>query len=259
MHFRWNRDTLIDKYMDTPNSVLTAVGEPISSASHALNGITSTAADSPRKRVRHSVSPPSPPSAARACGVCFDDCGDDDRSFRCGHLFCRECWTMYLTDKVFQEGQCAIRCMGVGCKALVDETFLNDLVDEACVLRSVILNSTDGVVDLTHRHSSHSLYRRPFFCMATSWKASVSDSYISNNSDFRFCPHPSCEQAVSCPGARGSFLLTQVPSVECGGEPSHSFCFGCGLDQSHIPVICKIATLWVNSKDSGTDEWIKVC
>ena len=133
MHFRWNRDTLIDKYMDTPNSVLTAIGEPVSSTSHAPNGIVPE--DTPRKRVRHSVSPPSPPSAARTCGVCYDACTDDDVPFRCGHIFCKDCWATYLTGKIISEGQCVMRCMGDRCKTVVDEAFLRGIVDEPYMQR----------------------------------------------------------------------------------------------------------------------------
>lgn len=90
-----------------------------------------------------------------------------------------------------------------------------------------------------------------------SFKTLVLQSYVSANPDYRFCPHPSCTEIIHCPGARGSALLAYVPTVECG--KSHAFCFGCGMDSSHQPVICPIAAKWMIAKeDSGTSQWIKV-
>lgn len=135
MQFRWNRDSLIEKYMDAPSTVLGSVGEPEPTDTQISNSLAS--AHFPRKRTRHSLSPPSPPSAARTCGVCYDMCDDDDPPSRCGHLFCKECWSTYLTGKIVSEGQCVIRCMGERCKTVVDETSLKVLVDVDVVRRWV--------------------------------------------------------------------------------------------------------------------------
>ena len=133
MHYRWNRDTLIEKYMDAPSSVLGSVGEPEPIETQIAKSVNNT--DFPRKRLRHSLSPPSPPSAARTCGVCYDMCDNDDPPLRCGHLFCKECWATYLTGKITSEGQSVIRCMGERCKTVVDETFLKVFVDMDVVQR----------------------------------------------------------------------------------------------------------------------------
>ena len=109
MHFRWNRDRLIDKYSDSPESVLKEVGELIeeedttstpepnghhpppapslkSSTSKSLKaGLRSKAASmlsSPlRKRPRRETpretvqAVPDPPS--NTCGVCFESLRDE--------------------------------------------------------------------------------------------------------------------------------------------------------------------------------------
>lgn len=40
----------------------------------------------------------------------------------CGHKFCSECWTDYLTSKIVEEGQGQqISCAAYGCDILVDD------------------------------------------------------------------------------------------------------------------------------------------
>ena len=60
---------------------------------------------------------------------------------------------------------------------------------------------------------------------------------------------------MQCLTSPSAFLLV-VPTVTCSG--GHSFCFGCGQDKGHAPVICKVAEAWVSSRDSGTTEWLNV-
>ncbi|KAJ3476707.1 hypothetical protein NLI96_g10972 [Meripilus lineatus] len=82
-------------------------------------------------------------------------------------------------------------------------------------------------------------------------------SYVTAIPDLKFCPHPGCTETVSCTGGRGSSLLTEVPIVRCG--QSHPFCFGCGFDSDHRPLICPLISSWLKSarEDAGTSQWIK--
>lgn len=82
-------------------------------------------------------------------------------------------------------------------------------------------------------------------------------SYVTANPDLKFCPHPSCTETISCSGGRGSSLLTEVPVVTCA--QSHSFCFGCGFDSDHRPLICPLISSWIKNarEDAGTSQWIK--
>ena len=45
--------------------------------------------------------------------------------------------------------------------------------------------------------------------------------------------------------------------MECGA--GHAFCFGCGLDSDHRPLVCKLVDVWLKSarEDAGTAQWIK--
>ncbi|TDL20140.1 hypothetical protein BD410DRAFT_791225 [Rickenella mellea] len=209
LHFRWNKDRIIERYMDSPNSVLKEIGEPDVQASQGTSS-------PPSKRLRSTS-----PSSERVCGVCFDE--GTLLHLKCGHRFCDLCWAAYATTQVKDEGRYILRCMGSKCQMPAYESFIKGIVDEQCFER---------------------------------YQTLILQSYVAANPDYRFCPHPSCTETVYCQGARGSLLLTQVPTVKCRAD--HTFCFGCGLDSSHRPAICKIASMWIDAKeDSGTSQWIK--
>jgi len=131
---------------------------------------------------------------------------------------------MYVTSKVKDEGQCYFQCMQDGCHTVVDEPSIKKLVNK----------------DIHERYIELTL-----------------QSYVSVRPDLRFCPQPSCTETVLCPGGKGSTFLTEVPIVHCG--QGHTFCFGCGLDSDHRPIICKFVSIWLKSarEDAGTMEWIK--
>lgn len=89
------------------------------------------------------------------------------------------------------------------------------------------------------------------------FKELIRRSYVAASSNLRYCPHPSCTETVSCAGGRGDSLLTEVPIVRCGKD--HPFCFGCGLDSDHRPLICKLINVWAKNarEDAGTAQWMK--
>lgn len=80
-------------------------------------------------------------------------------------------------------------------------------------------------------------------------------SYVGAHADLRFCPHPGCTETVCCAGGRGQ--TAPVPTVRCGA--GHAFCFGCGHDADHRPVLCVFVPRWMKSarEDAGTSQWIK--
>lgn len=93
---------------------------------------------------------------------------------------------------------------------------------------------------------------------AYSWQMLLAQSFVSSNPSLRFCPAPSCNQTLQCTSVPigSSTLLTTVPTLSC--SKGHVVCFGCGMENGHCPVICKIASLWVASKDdAGTSKWIE--
>ncbi|KAH8117138.1 hypothetical protein DFH11DRAFT_1579466 [Phellopilus nigrolimitatus] len=218
LHYRWDRDKLIESYTDAPARVLNAVGELPGPLDYSESVEDKYVSNPPNKRLLRSTSPPD-----ATCGVCFDDIVEPSGvpEIKCKHRFCRDCWGGYLSSKVKDEGQCSLRCMAEKCKTALKEDFIQAVVDNEVYYR---------------------------------WQALIAQSFVSATSSLRFCPAPSCTETVHC-SISSSALLTTVPTVSC--IQKHEFCFGCGLESGHMPVICKIATQWLESKeDSGTTQWI---
>ncbi|KIJ23140.1 hypothetical protein M422DRAFT_39761, partial [Sphaerobolus stellatus SS14] len=217
-HFRWNKERLIDAYMESPEQVLTSSGEPSPVASP-----NSPTPNTPRPSKRARLTPE---EVVFMCPICCDDIKEETGLFkeRCGHTFCTSCWKDYVIGKVKEEGQCDFTCMQDGCKTVVEERTVKELVDEPVLKRYQFL---------------------------------ILESLIKSRSSLRFCPFPGCEQVVCCHNATPSSILVQVPTVAC--SDAHTFCFGCGLDADHRPVICALAKLWLKDAkdDSGSSSWIK--
>jgi ariadne-1 len=108
-HARWNKERLIDQYMDRTDAVLESAG---------LGPDAQT----------------NPPRVERVAGFVCDICCDDSPSLdtfalKCGHRFCVTCYTQYLATKITDEGEAArIRCPGEGCTRIVDSRALDLLV-----------------------------------------------------------------------------------------------------------------------------------
>ncbi|OSX64891.1 hypothetical protein POSPLADRAFT_1044325 [Postia placenta MAD-698-R-SB12] len=232
-YFRWNKDLLLERFMDDPTTVLRNVGEP----EHITSESSGEPNGRPNKRARFDT-----PSDF-VCAICCDDQPESIFKLRCAHAFCEPCWQIYITSKIKDEGQCLFNCMQDECKTIVDDPSVQKLVDTSAYDRFVRLL----LVIVTFSHE-------PF---ASRYRELVTQSYVSAHPEMRFCPHPSCNETVSCPSGKGSVLLTEVPTVRCGH--GHVFCFGCGLDSNHRPLICKLTTVWLKSarEDAGTAQWIK--
>lgn len=176
----------------------------------------------PAKRVR--LESPFPPPSEFLCPVCCDDTPPAVFRLRCKHAFCKPCWQFYATAKIKDEGQCTFACMHDDCSTIVDGPSIGKLVEPSVNER---------------------------------YKELIRQSYVGAHPQLRFCPHPACTETVSCSSANKSSLATVVPTVRCAS--SHAFCFGCGLDSDHRPIICKFVKTWLKNarEDAGTAQWIK--
>ncbi|RXW20420.1 hypothetical protein EST38_g5437 [Candolleomyces aberdarensis] len=273
-HAKWNKERLIEKYMDNPSKVLVDAGvalpesqspslpppirtQPSSSSSRRPTRSSSKLLASLSSSSRSSKSGPPSPVAAYAvpkplkasksiesfvCPICFDD----DPSLRtlsldCEHTYCSGCWTAYVVSKVRDEGEHSLRCMAEGC------------------------NPTEEAENAKVWARFQELLTRYF---------------VSCNKNLKFCPYPSCTNTVSCPSAASKLSLTStVPIVSCGARgigqqqdlsqsgqqrlglqgKEHWFCFGCPIESDHRPIICAVAKMWLKKcrDDSETANWIK--
>jgi len=107
-HFRWNKERLIEDYMDSPKKVLEDAG---------LGPSTS-----------------GPPKLEAIPGFMCDICCEDEAgllsfAMKCGHRYCIDCYRHYLAQKIKEEGEAArIQCPQDGCKRIMDAKSLDLLV-----------------------------------------------------------------------------------------------------------------------------------
>lgn len=134
VHYRWNQDRLIEKYMDSPDEVLRIIGEP------ANVPVPESPMFPPAKRARLE---PRATQEEINCGICYDTPSAEDASaLRCMHQFCNSCWEAHLIQKIKNEGQVLVPCMADGCKTIADEPSIKRLVDAACYDRRVLYTPT---------------------------------------------------------------------------------------------------------------------
>ncbi|KAM0327053.1 hypothetical protein ACHAQA_006176 [Verticillium albo-atrum] len=107
-HFRWNKERLIEDYMDKPNKVLEAAGL----------GANVTG----------------PPQLEAIPGFICDICCEDEAglqtfALKCGHRYCVDCYRHYLNQKIREEGEAArIQCPAGRCGRILDSRSLDILV-----------------------------------------------------------------------------------------------------------------------------------
>ena len=107
-HLRWNKERLIEGYMDNPDMVL------------ASAGLGSEAANAPKTEVVPGFS----------CDICCEDGeGLETYALKCGHRYCVDCYRQYLAKKIQDEGEAArIQCPTSQCTRVVDAKSLDLLV-----------------------------------------------------------------------------------------------------------------------------------
>ena len=226
-HLDWNKDRLIDKFLD--NSLAISVAAGISPAPPPSPPSTPAPVFTRPFTRSSAVRDPTPPVDPRICTICFDDSQTKTLALVCGHTFCTDCWSAYVTSKIREEGEHHIVCMAEDCGVVCTDTFVRAALD--------------GDVDTVARF--HELLVR---------------SYVASNPNLKFCPYPSCSHTVSCPSAASrSSLAAIVPTVVCGADSKHLFCFGCAVEGDHRPVLCSVAKMWLQKchDDSETANWIK--
>ncbi|EMC95874.1 hypothetical protein BAUCODRAFT_507371 [Baudoinia panamericana UAMH 10762] len=108
-HVRWNKERLIEQYMDAQEELLdkAGLGQDISK-------------NPPRLQVIDGF----------CCDICCEDTpGLESFAMNCGHRFCVDCYRQYLVQKIKGEGEAArIKCPGDGCNKIIDAKSLDLLV-----------------------------------------------------------------------------------------------------------------------------------
>jgi ariadne-1 len=107
-YMRWNKEKLIESYMDKPEKVLDAAG------------LGATFAEMPKTKAVKGFT----------CEICYEDeNGLQTFAMKCNHRYCVDCYSQYLTQKIKEEGEAArIQCPRDGCHRIVDSKTLRLLV-----------------------------------------------------------------------------------------------------------------------------------
>ncbi|KAJ4840373.1 putative E3 ubiquitin-protein ligase ari7 [Turnera subulata] len=126
--------------------------------------------------------------AELVCGICFDTLPRDRiASAACGHPFCKQCWSGYISTTINDGPGClTLKCPDPSCQAAVGQDMVNALT-----------SSED--------REKYARYLRR--------------SYIEDNRKTKWCPAPGCEYAVDFVAGGGNF------DVAC--LCSYSFCWNC--------------------------------
>ncbi|KIK93554.1 hypothetical protein PAXRUDRAFT_828848 [Paxillus rubicundulus Ve08.2h10] len=239
-YMNWNKERLIEKYMDNASGVSVAAGISLpsrKSLSPSLAGpersqsASSSARSGGLRRPARQTPAPTPKLEPFVCPICYDDSQTAFSTLSCDHKFCAGCWSAYATSKIRDEGEHAIRCMAEGCALIAPDSFVRTALAEDTA-------TWERFNELLARH------------------------FVAFNPSLKYCPYPSCTFTVMCSAAASkSSLTTAVPTVSCGASvnPPHTFCFGCPIEVDHRPVICGVAKMWLRKcrDDSETANWIK--
>ena len=144
----WNKERLIEKYMDNPTSLNYKAGITLPPPSPpALTASSSGSRQksfvAPKRTTRRSTAaadsasksklaaPDSPTSTEPAvCQICFDDTQTDMSALSCDHKFCTDCWTLFLHSKIRGEGESTIRCMAADCELVAPDSFIKKLLED---------------------------------------------------------------------------------------------------------------------------------
>lgn len=124
-YLRWNKERLIEAYMEKPAATLEAAG------------LGPDATQTPTTKIIKGFT----------CNICCEDePGLESYAMKCDHRYCVECYRQYLAQKIKEEGEAArIQCPTEGCNRIVDSKSLNLLVAAELKSRYVDCKRLPGV------------------------------------------------------------------------------------------------------------------
>lgn len=204
-HANWDKERLIESYFERTQEVLFR-------EAHIVNP------DIPKPE----ESTPATSETEFECKICFTVSVNKLTGLRCGHAFCSDCWTEYLTIQIMSEGlSTAIQCPEQHCFILVDD-------DTVCRI----------IRDKTVKAKYHYL---------------ITNSYVMFNKLLKWCPSPrSCSNVIRV----NSTDSTESQPVQC--KCGHRFCFSCA-DNAHDPAGCEQLRNWRrrSAEDAKSLNWIE--
>ncbi|XP_064421831.1 E3 ubiquitin-protein ligase arih1 isoform X2 [Latimeria chalumnae] len=172
-HFNWDKEKLMERYFDGNLEKLFA-------ECHVIN---------PSKKSRTCQMNTRSSAQDMPCQICYLNYPNSYfTGLECGHKFCMQCWSEYLTTKIIEEGMGqTISCPAHGCDILVDDNTVMRLI-------------TDSKVKLKYQHL-------------------ITNSFVECNRLLKWCPAPDCHHVIKV-----QYPDAKPVRCKCGRQ----FCFNCG-------------------------------
>ncbi|KAJ7418908.1 E3 ubiquitin-protein ligase ARIH1 [Pitangus sulphuratus] len=171
-HFNWDKEKLMERYFDGNLEKLFA-------ECHVIN---------PSKKSRTRQMNTRSSAQDMSCQICYLNYPNSYfTGLECGHKFCMQCWSEYLTTKIMEEGMGqTISCPAHGCDILVDDNTVMRLI-------------TDSKVKLKYQH----LITNSFVEWLKKWIKKCDDDSETSNwiaANTKECPkcHVTIEKDGGC-------------------------------------------------------------
>ena len=205
VHYNWNADVLMNDWFDKTQKIKES------------SGLCQTKES--EKKIKQFFKKNKIPQ--NVCPICYTDIEPGDGiSLECKHLFCSDCFSRYLKQKIVDQlTLLATPCPLSGCNYLVTHDIFEKL--------------------LKNDKESLKIYNK---CLIR--------NFTESNSDIKLCPNPKCDVIIKVPGHG----MIEV-KCQCG----YTFCFQC-LRESHRPCDCDMMQYWEEkSKNEGENtKWLIV-
>jgi ariadne-1 len=125
-HFGWNKEKLIEKYMDMPEKVNLDAGVQEDPSRPKLMALQDYTCDICFRSTSDMVTPAASSSKGKGRGAAKSQPMTPPTiqtlALACGHRFCTECYNSYLDQKIKLEGESRrIQCMEEKCNLVMDE------------------------------------------------------------------------------------------------------------------------------------------
>lgn len=207
-HKGWSGERLMEAFWDAPDKLKKECGVDTWSGGADAETVMNLDSD---------VSLPA--GAPVTCRICFMEVpASESLGAPCGHMFCKDCYNMYL-DNAVEERQCVCAtCPEDKCTTVVPPNLWTRALEDPAKLQK--------------------------------YRTFRIDNFIANSKDLRWCPAPGCTKVV-----RAGALVT---SVKCSpGGCGFAFCMKCG-EEAHQPASCQLLEMWVEKcqNESETANWI---
>ncbi|GBG28256.1 E3 ubiquitin-protein ligase arih1 [Hondaea fermentalgiana] len=165
------------------------------------------------------------------CAICFENFGVDESnedpskeaaSLRCGHAFCRGCWTANISCRIRDGKAClCTECMAPGCRERATAAFVRQHAESDELRERFDRLYADAFVDS---------------CETVRW---CPQSGCGNAVEWKLAEDTNTSQSTATSAKHETDMCARSVHCSCGFK----FCFDCG-SESHAPATCEQVEAW---------------